>query len=39
MSRAAFRTLHEHLIDAIQAGRSNDAYAYTRLLAYVGPRL
>lgn len=29
--------IHKRLIDAIQAGRTDDAYAYARLLAwYVG---
>lgn len=33
-----FRHIHEHLMDAIQAGRADDAYTYARLLAYLGPR-
>lgn len=37
--RRLFRAAHEHLIDAIQAGRSDEAYFYARLLAYLGPRL
>lgn len=31
-----FRALHEHLMDAIQAGRDDDAYELARLLAHVG---
>ncbi len=34
-----FRTIHQRLIDALQSGRSEEAYAYTWLLAYVAPRL
>lgn len=34
-----FRSLHEHLLNAIQGGRAQDAYEYARLLAYLGPRL
>jgi len=34
-----FRALHEHLVDAIQAGRADEAYDFARLLAYVGRRL
>lgn len=37
--RRLFASLHEHLIDAIQAGRRDDAYDYARLLAFLGPRL
>ena len=37
--RDLFTTVHEHLIDHIQAGRSADAYELARLLAYVGPRV
>lgn len=35
---ALFRALHEHLLDAVQGGRADDAAQYARLLAYVGPR-
>jgi hypothetical protein len=34
-----FRRLHECLIDAVQAGRADDAYIYARLLAFIGVRL
>lgn len=33
-----FRWTHERLMDAIQAGRSHEAFAYARLLAFVGVR-
>jgi len=36
---ALFRTLHEHLMDAIQAGRADEACQYARILAYIGGRL
>lgn len=31
---SAMRWAHEHLMDAIQAGRSEDAYGYARLLVF-----
>ena len=35
----AFRKNHERLMDAIQAGRSTDAYEYARLLSYLARQI
>jgi hypothetical protein len=35
----AFRRCHERLLDAIQGGRSQDAYHYARLVAFLGVRV
>ncbi len=37
--RIMLRRIHEKLMDAIQAGRAEDAYGYARLLAWFAQRV